>query len=64
MPKAFKELHAEATAYVLCQMLGLEARLASAEYLLMYDLTPALLMAAFKEVAMAVKEIGGVIGLN
>jgi hypothetical protein len=63
IPKAIKELHAEATAYVLCQMLGLEARLASAEYLLMYDLTPALLMGVLKEASKAVGEIGRVLDL-
>jgi antirestriction protein ArdC len=61
--KEGRDLEAECTAYVLCQMLGLEARLSSAEYLLSYELTPAQLMGAFKEIALGVKEIGQVIGV-
>lgn len=61
--KEGRELEAECTAYVLCQMLGLEARLSSAEYLLTYDLTPAQLMGALREVALGVKEIGQSIGV-
>ncbi|MDX2007111.1 MAG: ArdC family protein [Meiothermus sp.] len=53
-----RELEAEATAYVLATMLGVEARLGCAEYLTRYGITPALLGGALKQITQAVKEIG------
>ena len=56
-PLQVRELEAEATAFVLASMLGVEARLGSAEYLTGYKTTPATLGAALKEVTRAVKTI-------
>jgi hypothetical protein len=62
-PLQVRELEAEATAYVLASMLGLEARLGCAEYLTGYQVTPPTLRAALKEITRAVKTIRQALGI-
>lgn len=62
--EAVRELEAEATAFVLCRRIGLEARLASAEYLSQHWITPELLIGALQQVTTAVREIGRAVGLE